>query len=341
MDFFSALIENTDTKKRLAQAILENSFPHAFIIEGPRGCGKHTLATQLSAALNCENRQSAASLPCGHCNNCARILKKNFVDIHYLSKKEGKSTIGVEEIRALREDIYLSPTESRYKIYIIEEAQSMTPQAQNALLKIFEEPPSGVIIFLLCDHMQQILSTIKSRAQLVRMQRLTDEAVRRALCADADFSPIERTDPGAFISAVQLSQGSIGRAKEFLSEDQRSTVSDARERAMTLLSLLVPSKNKFSLYSAIQALPQKRHEFAPVARMILDGLRDLILSKYETNAPLLFYTDKKEVENLAIQIGHARLLRFYDAFISSIKKSEKNGNMNAILSSLSIAASKV
>lgn len=341
MDFFPALIENTDTKKRLAQAILENSFPHAFIIEGPKGCGKHTLATQLSAALNCKNRTGAASFPCGDCNNCTRILKKNFVDVHFLSRKEGKSTIGVEEIRSLREDIYLSPTESRYKIYIINEAQMMTPQAQNALLKIFEEPPSGVIIFLLCDHIQPILSTIKSRAQLVRMQRLTDVAVREALRSDSDFSSIERTDPGAFISAIQLSQGSIGRAKEFLSEDQRSAISESRETAMALLSLLVPSKDRYRLYAAIQALPQKRNEFAPVARMILDGLRDLVLSKYESNTPLLFFTDKKEVEDLAIKIGYARLLRFYDAFISSVDKSEKNGNMNAILSNLCVTASKV
>ncbi|MBQ8269068.1 MAG: DNA polymerase III subunit [Clostridia bacterium] len=341
MDFFPALIENADTKKRLARAILENSFPHAFIIEGPKGCGKHTLATQLSAALNCENRTGAASFPCGYCSNCARILKKNFVDVHYLSRKEGKSTIGVEEIRSLREDIYLSPTESRYKIYVIEEAQTMTPQAQNALLKIFEEPPSGVIIFLLCDNMQKILSTIKSRAQLVRMQRLTDDVIREALRSDPDFSFIERTDPGAFTSAIQLSQGSIGRSKEFLAEDQLTAISESRRTAMTLISLLVPSKNRYSLYAAIQSLPQKRNEFTPVARMILDGLRDLILSKYESNTPLLFFTDKKEVENLAIKIGHARLLRFYDAFISSIDKSEKNGNMNAILANLCVIASKV
>ena len=340
MEFFSGLHGNTETKKHLAGAILDDLFAHAYIIEGPRGCGKHTLALQLAAALNCQNRASA-SFPCGSCSNCSRIFKKNFVDIHYLSKKEGKSTIGVEEIRTMREDIYLSATESCFKIYIIEEAQTMTPQAQNALLKIFEEPPSGVVIFLLCDNMQQILSTIKSRAQLIRMQRLTDDAVRNALLADPAFSSIEKTDPNAFISAVQLSQGSIGRAKEFLSEDQRSVVSGSRKMSKALLSLLVPSKNKFALYSAIQSLPQKRNEFAPVARMVLDGLRDLILSKYSERAPLLFFTDKKEVENLAMKIGQARLLRFYDAFSSAVEKSEKNANMNATLAELCSVVTKV
>ena len=340
MDFFPGLLENSETKKRLAGAILDNTFAHAYIIEGPRGCGKHTLAVNLSAALNCDGKQRQ-TLPCGRCSNCARIFKKNFVDVHYLTKKEGKSTIGVEEIRAMREDIYLSPTESRYKIYIIEEAQAMTPQAQNALLKIFEEPPSGVIIFLLCDDMQQILSTIKSRAQLIRMQRLTDDTVRGALLRDPDFMMIERQDPGAFISAVQLSQGSIGRAKEFLGEDVRSIVSHSRASASTLLSLLIPSKNKYALYAAIQSLPQKRNEFAPVARMVLDGLRDLILSRHSSRNQLLFFTDKKEVEDLAVKIGQARLFRFYDAFAAAIEKSEKNGNMNATLTALCSAAIKV
>ena len=108
-----------------------------------------------------------------------------------------------------------------------------------------------------------------------------------------------------------------------------------------LFSLLVPSKNKFALYSAIQSFPQKRNEFAPVARMVLDGLRDLILSKYSARAPMLFFTDKKEVENLAMKIGQARLLRFYDAFSSAVEKSEKNANMNATLAELCSVVTKV
>ena len=77
MEFFSGLHGNTETKKRLAGAILDDLFAHAYIIEGPRGCGKHTLALQLAAALNCQNRASA-SFPCGSCSNCSRIFKKNF-----------------------------------------------------------------------------------------------------------------------------------------------------------------------------------------------------------------------------------------------------------------------
>ncbi len=340
MDFFSSVLGNEETKVRLGQAILQNAFPHAFIIEGPHGCGKHTLALALSAALNCKNR-NGLSFPCGGCDTCRRIFKKNFVDIKYLSKKDGKNTIGVDDIRIMKEDIYLSPTESVHKIYIVEEAHAMTQQAQNALLKIFEEPPSGVVIFLLCDSIQPILSTIKSRAQLVRMERLTDDAVRDALSNPDVLSAVTTTAPEAFAAAIKLSHGAIGRAKEMLSGDECAEIAEERMLASTLISLLVPGKERFNLYAALQNLPQKRNEFSRAMLMILDGLRDLILSKYTDHATLLFYTDKNEVSSLASRIGYARLFRFYDAFTAARNKSEQNGNMTAVISELSAVVIRV
>ena len=341
MIFFPEVLGNVATKERLGQAILDNLFPHAFIIEGPKGCGKHTLTLSLSAALNCTAKNGSASLPCGCCDRCRRILKKNFVDVKYISKKDGKSTIGVEDIRTMREDVYLSPTESEYKIYVIEDAHVMTTQAQNALLKIFEEPPAGVVIFLLCDNIQQILSTIKSRAQLVRMQRLSDDAVLEAISKEPALRSIGVSDPQALTAAIKLSQGSIGYAKEMLSEEKGSVISEQRETAQELLSSLIPGNGRFKLFSAIQSLPLKRNEFSRAASMILDGLRDLILVKYSENIELLFYTDIDAVISLSTRIGHVRLLRFYDAFSAARNKCEKNGNMSTIIAELGSFASRI
>ena len=340
MVFFSNIIENEETKQRLGKAILENAFPHAFIIEGPRGSGKHTLVTTLAAALNCEKR-SAARFPCMTCNNCRRIFNRNFVDFGFRGRRDGKSSIGVEEIRALREDTYLSATESKYKIYAIEDADTITPQAQNALLKIFEEPPSGVIIFLLCENVQHLLSTIRSRAQAVRMQLLSDEAVKAALRSDPSYASYETGQSEAFTAAVKLAQGSIGRAKELLGEGLSAEITEARECALRIFSLLPPTKDKLPLYNAISALPQKRTDFSYTVRMVIDGLRDLIVSKYAEKMQLLFYTDSKDAEALAYKIGHARLLRFYDAFLAALEKCELNGNMNAVTTELCSIAIKI
>ncbi len=340
MRFFSEILGNETIKERLGNAILKNEFPHAFIIEGPRGCGKHTLATALSAALNCQSRNSD-TFPCGLCESCRKIRNKNFLDVKYLSKKEGKATIGIEEVRGLREDVYLSPTESAYKIYIVEEADAMTPQAQNALLKIFEEPPRGVVIFLLCDNVQKILSTIKSRAQFIRMQRLSDETVAGALRADPELRALVMAEKDAFTAAVKLSQGSIGCAKEMLLEESRGDLADLRAVTKKLLSLLVPSNEKYALYSAVFSLPQKRHEFSRATLMIVDGLRDLILSKYSEEHALLFYEDRAEVSEFAMRVGHARLMQFYNAFARANERNAKNGNMTAILAELAATCVRI
>ncbi len=340
MRFFSEILGNETFKERLGNAILKNEFPHAFIIEGPKGCGKHTLATELSAALNCR-REHTQTFPCGCCESCRKIRNKNFLDLKYLSRKEGKATIGVEEIRGLKEDVYLSPTESAYKIYIVEEADAMTPQAQNALLRIFEEPPRGVVIFLLCDNVQRILSTIKSRAQFIRMQRLSDETVARALREDPALKSVISSEKDAFTAAVKLSQGSIGYAKEMLLEESGADLAHFRSAAKNLLSLLVPSNEKFSLYSAIFSLPQKRNEFSRASLMIIDGLRDLILSKYSEEHALLFYEDRDEVSAHAMRVGHARLMQFYNAFSNANERNAKNGNMTAILAELSAACVRI
>ena len=126
-----------------------------------------------------------------------------------------------------------------------------------------------------------------------------------------------------------------------LSSEEGAEIAEERGLVVKLLSLLVPGKEHFPLYSALQDLPQKRNEFSSALLMVLDGLRDLILSKYTDQAALLFYTDKNEVSALASRIGYARLFRFYDAFTDARNKSEQNGNMTAVIAELSAVITRV
>ena len=148
--FFSGLFGNEPLKTRLGGAIRRGTAAHAFLISGPEGSGKMTLAKEMAAAFNCEKRGDGISpLPCHSCNTCRRIFEDGFTDVKTLSKPKDKATIGVGEIRYFREDMFLSATESDYKIYVIDDAERMTPNAQNALLKVLEEPPNNVVIILL------------------------------------------------------------------------------------------------------------------------------------------------------------------------------------------------
>ena len=132
--YFPRLYGNKKTKERIGSAIDNKTLPHAFLVIGESGSGKTTLATEIAAALNCERRGDASSaLPCGECNCCRRIYDGNFPDLKVLSKQKDRATIGVDAIKDFREDMFLSSTESEYKIYVIDDAECMTTEAQNAL----------------------------------------------------------------------------------------------------------------------------------------------------------------------------------------------------------------
>ena len=130
-DFLPGLFGNDAAKLRIGLAIENKTLAHAFLICGPEGSGKTTLALEMAAAVNCENKNDPRhSLPCHSCNTCRRIRSGGFVDIKFLERKGDKQTIGVSEIRDYREDMFLSSSESDHKIYIIKDADKMTPNAQ-------------------------------------------------------------------------------------------------------------------------------------------------------------------------------------------------------------------
>ena len=202
-EYFPRLLGNGETKTRIGKAVEAGNVPHAFLIGGPSGSGKSILAKEISAALNCENRYSTShSLPCGVCNNCKRVREGNFTDVKILEKKKDKASVGVLEIKDFREDMFLSATESESKIYIIDDAECMTVEAQNALLKVLEEPPSGVIIILLAKECDRILTTIKSRTQYVPMTRFSEDEIMKFLLKESEEArTLSREDPEKLKSA--------------------------------------------------------------------------------------------------------------------------------------------
>ena len=164
---YSDIVGHEDIVKHFKSSIELGKISHAYILNGEKGVGKKTLAFVVSKSLQCETGEPD---PCGKCKSCLQVESGNQPDIIWI-KHEKPNVITVDEIRAqVVNDVSLKPYSSRYKIYIIPDAQMMNPAAQNALLKTLEEPPEYTIIILLTSNLDKMLPTIISRCLVLNFK---------------------------------------------------------------------------------------------------------------------------------------------------------------------------
>ena len=335
---FESLIGNDAAKERLGRAILSRTLPHAFLVDGPDGSGKRTLALSVAAALNCQNKDSEAhALPCLICNSCRRIASGNFPDVRLLGKPEDKASTGVDDIKDFKSDVYLSPTEAECKVYIIDDAETLTAAAQNALLVFLEEPPPNVYIFLLARSTDRILTTIKSRAQYIPMQRFSQEELERHLI-DGKIIPAEITgDKEKLRELVIAADGRIGRAKALADQKSRKRITEEREDTIALVSAMRPGGSFSGLLAAMRALPQKRAELTAALERAILAVRDLLFVKDSDEGELLFYTSSESAKECASAFTRGRLFAIYDALETALDAADKNANIQALLYAMAVS----
>ncbi len=162
---FRGFLGNTELKQRLSASFQAGRSSHCYLICGPEGSGKGTLARILAAALQCE----AGSVPCGHCPACRKTAAGIHPDVITVDDPE-KTIVPVALIRQLQADAYIRPNEGRKKVYVIPRAQDMNESAQNALLKLIEEPPAYAVFLLIASNAARLLPTVRSRCAELRLE---------------------------------------------------------------------------------------------------------------------------------------------------------------------------
>lgn len=160
----------------LQGAIETGQIAHAYLFYGPDGIGKKTIAQVLAMALNCT---AASKNGCGQCSSCRKTQNGTHPDLHWL-KPEGKS-LRIEQMRQLKKHAYLKPRAGNYQIFILEQAESLTAEAANSLLKVLEEPPAGSLFILLVQHPSMLPATVASRCQLFAVPRLAQAQMEQLL----------------------------------------------------------------------------------------------------------------------------------------------------------------
>ena len=201
---FETLLGNDRLKQNLTQSLAKGHISHFYLISGPEGSGKHTLARLLAAAVLCREQKR----PCRTCGPCRKVMEGNHPDFITVEDPEHKN-IPVRIIREMREDVFIRPNESDYKIYMIH--QDLGTEGQNVLLKILEEPPKYGVFMLLTDNPEKQLSTIRSRCTELKLQPLPGDMLLRELATR--FPQAQREDLAA---AAQRSGGFLGQAIQLL-----------------------------------------------------------------------------------------------------------------------------
>lgn len=205
---FDALLGNDALKQRLSVSLSRGQLSHCYLLSGPAGSGKHTLAKLLAAAMQC----TSVRRPCGQCAQCRKALGGMHPDVVTVDDPERK-VIPVKLVRDACADLYIRPNEGAKKIYVFPRAQDLNAQGQNALLKCIEEPPAYGVFLLLTEHAEQLLPTIRSRCVELRLTPLRDELLRKELSAR-----FPEASADALCSAMLRSGGYLGQAIDLLKE---------------------------------------------------------------------------------------------------------------------------
>ena len=232
---FESLLGNERIKQNLSAAAHKNRFAHFYLISGPKGSGKHTLATLLASALMCQED----ARPCGKCSACRKILAGVHPDFITVEDPEHKN-VAVRIIREARESMFVRPNEGLRKIYLF--PQEMGIEGQNALLKILEEPPSYGVFLILSDNPEKLLTTVRSRCTELALTPVDAGQLRPWLAAR-----FPEASPEDWEAAIRRSGGYPGQALEILghgaaqpAEVEAFVKSYAARDAMGLVSVLVP-----------------------------------------------------------------------------------------------------
>ena len=205
----SALVGNRQLKEQL-QPRLSGGLGHAYILSGPKGCGKHTLASVLSRAMVCSG---TGGKPCDMCPDCKKAAAGIHPDIITVAPLEEGKQILVDQVREFRADAYIRPNEAPRKVYVVEQADSMNPNAQNAMLKLLEDGPAYAAFLLLAENSGALLTTVRSRCEVLALTPVSLPEARQWL--DMNF-PLE--SQSARQQAAEECQGILGRAVIRLSQ---------------------------------------------------------------------------------------------------------------------------
>ena len=300
--FFDSIIGHEEVKKQLYNSVNIGNLSHAHIFCGEDGIGKSIFAKKLSVAI------------------IGKEQDKQYADIIEWSIAKGKRSIGIREVISIIDEINKKPYECDRKVIIIHEADKMTDEAQNAFLKTIEEPPKGVFIMLLCESLEFILDTIKSRCQIHFFNKLDSNSMKKYLVRT--YPELSDNDVDMLVS---FSDGIPGRADRFLKDNE---FMDMRNIVLEILECSV-SNSKLDILKYEEFFLRNREIWREILACFIYYIRDILVYKETKNENMLINSDKiSQIKILSDAFSFNKL----NAMVNFINDSAENLNSNVNMS---------
>ncbi|BCS53803.1 DNA polymerase III subunit delta' [Geobacter sp. SVR] len=315
---FADIVGHERVVEIFRRAIRTGKASHAYVFEGPSGCGRRKTALALIQALFCGAVDDDA---CGVCPSCRKVAAGNHADIHLIEPLPDKRDISIAQLRDLQRDLALRPYEAPRKACILEPADRMNVSSANSFLKTLEEPPGNAIIILLTENADMLLPTIRSRCQLIRFAPLSPEHVRLLL-------EQQGMDAASASLLAPLAEGSMQRAQGF--DNDALTA----RRELVLKHLCGISLERIAtVFDASEELSGNREGTLEMLDMLLSFARDMIYlaagQQEITNSAV-----RPALQNLAGRMGLKKTMQLADDILATRRSVQRNANAKLALDHL-------
>lgn len=325
MPGFQDIIGHEQIKEHLQKAIEGKKVSHAYILTGEAGMGRKSLANAFAMTLLCEK---GLREPCMECHACKQAMSRNHPDLIYVTH-EKPASIGVDDIREqINDTIMVRPYSSYYKIYIVDEAEKMTVQAQNALLKTIEEPPAYAIIILLTTNQDAFLPTILSRCVQLKLKPLRDAAVKQYLKQSLEI-PEDLADVYA-----AFARGNLGKAIHLASSEEFQIL----YKKMLYLLKHVKEADMSELLEFIKKLKEDNLDIRECLDFMQIWYRDILMFKVTKDINLLIFKDEyNTINELSSRTGYDGFEAILEAIDKARTRLEANVNTELALELMLLA----
>jgi DNA polymerase-3 subunit delta' len=298
----------------LKKHVANGTMRHAYLFCGPPGLGRRTLAIRFAQALNCTT-PSDTGIPCGACRDCKQIGAMAHADLTVIQAETEGGTLKVDQIRELRKTMILKPYMSKFRVAIFLRFQEANDNAANALLKTLEEAPSYAVLILTADNPEQLLPTIVSRCEILRLRPSSIVELKKYL----EGRGVE-SDHARLIA--HISGGRPGYARQLVEDD--SLLDTREERLNDLLTLL--SASRVEKFSYADKLARDKDSMRQALSFWLAYWRDVMLRTAQAETPLVNVDRNMEIEDLAEKMDLSTSRKVVSGLENTLEKMDRNVN---------------